>query len=133
MLTHSSLTDHNRPTPRRAWHERRNLRPVVGINTFKTEREAIAKAVDSEYGLYSAVYSSNINRALRVAKAMEAGTMGVNCTSLAMAHDMPFGGYKGSGQGREGFGYSIVNYLETKAVLIKLADDAEEGASGAGH
>lgn len=47
--------------------------PVVNINVFKTESEAIAKAVDSEYGLYSAVYSRNINRALRVAKAMEAG------------------------------------------------------------
>jgi aldehyde dehydrogenase (NAD+) len=47
--------------------------PVVNINVFKTEKEAIAKAVDSEYGLYSAVYSKNIDRALRVAKAMEAG------------------------------------------------------------
>jgi aldehyde dehydrogenase (NAD+) len=99
--------------------------PVVGINTFKTEHEAIAKAVDSEYGLYSAVYTKNIDRALRVAKAMEAGTVGVNCTSPSMASDMPFGGYKGSGVGREGFGYSIDNYLETKAVLIKIADDTD--------
>ena len=76
--------------------------PVVGINTFKTESEAIAKAVDTEFGLYSAVYSQNINRALRVAKAMEAGTVGVNCTSPSMGHDMPFGGWKGSGIGREG-------------------------------
>ncbi|KIW04365.1 uncharacterized protein PV09_04649 [Verruconis gallopava] len=99
--------------------------PVVGINTFKTEREAIAKAVDSEYGLYSAVYSKNIDRALRVAKAMEAGTVGVNCTSPSIANDMPFGGYKGSGVGREGFGYSIDNYLETKSVLIKLEEANE--------
>ena len=48
--------------------------PVININIFKTEKEAISKAVDSEYGLYSAVYSKNIDRALRVAKAMEAGT-----------------------------------------------------------
>lgn len=66
--------------------------PVVGINVFKTEKEAIAKAVDSEFGLYSAVYSQNINRALRVAKAMEAGSVGVNCTSPTIATDMPFGG-----------------------------------------
>ncbi|KAF2434372.1 aldehyde dehydrogenase [Tothia fuscella] len=96
--------------------------PVVGINVFKTEKEAIAKAVDSEFGLYSAVYSKNIDRALRVAKAMEAGTVGVNCTSPTMAPDMPFGGWKHSGQGREGFGYSLDNYLETKAVYIKLSD-----------
>lgn len=98
--------------------------PVVAINTFKTEEEAIAKAVNSEYGLYSAVYSQNINRALRVAKAMEAGTVGVNCTSPSLAHDMPFGGYKGSGIGRVGYGYSLDNFLETKTVIIKLSDDA---------
>jgi len=96
--------------------------PVVGINVFKTEAEAIAKAVDSEFGLYSSVYSNDISRALRVAKAMEAGTVGINCTSPTLAHDMPFGGYKGSGIGREGFGYSLENYLETKSVMIKLAD-----------
>lgn len=96
--------------------------PVVGINTFKTESEAIAKAVDSEFGLYSAVYSQSINRALRVAKAMEAGVVGVNCTSPTIAPDMPFGGYKGSGLGREGHGYSLDNYLETKSVLIKLSE-----------
>jgi aldehyde dehydrogenase (NAD+) len=94
--------------------------PVVGINVFKTEAEAIAKAVDSEFGLYSAVYSKDISRALRVAKAMEAGAVGINCTSPTVAHDMPFGGYKGSGLGREGYGYSLDNYLETKTVLIKL-------------
>lgn len=92
----------------------------MAINTFKTEAEAIAKAVDSEFGLYSAVYSKNIDRALRVAKAMEAGTVGVNCTSPSNASDMPFGGYKLSGVGREGFGYSLDHYLETKSVLIKI-------------
>lgn len=96
--------------------------PVVGINTFKTEAEAIAKAVDSEFGLYSAVYSKNIDRALRVAKAMEAGTVGVNCTSPTMGSDMPFGGYKLSGQSREGIEYSLENYLETKTVLLKIEE-----------
>lgn len=97
--------------------------PVVGINVFKTEKEAIEKAVDSEFGLYSAVYSKNIDRALRVAKAMEAGSVGVNCTSPTVAHDMPFGGYKGSGIGREGYGYSLDNYLQHKGVMIKLGPE----------
>jgi aldehyde dehydrogenase (NAD+) len=57
---------------------------------------------------------------LRVARAMEAGTVGVNCTSPSTASDMPFGGYKQSGVGREGFGYSLDQYLETKAVLIAI-------------
>lgn len=94
--------------------------PVVGINVFKTEKEAIAKAVDSEFGLYSSVFTKNIDKAMRVAKAMEAGQVGINCTSPTTASDMPFGGYKGSGLGREGYGYSLDNYLQTKAVMIKL-------------
>ncbi|QDS72448.1 hypothetical protein FKW77_009480 [Venturia effusa] len=107
--------------------------PVVNINVFKTEREAIAKAVDSEYGLYSAVYSKNIDRAMRVAKAMEAGTVGINCTSPTLAKDGAFGGYKQSGQGREGIGYSLDNYLEHKTVLLKLADDTSSPINGEIH
>jgi len=93
--------------------------PYVNINTFKTEEEAIAKANDTEYGLYASVYTKDISRAMRVAKAFESGQVGVNCTSPTFAADMPFGGYKGSGQGREGFGYSLDEYLEIKTVMVK--------------
>ncbi|TVY77681.1 Aldehyde dehydrogenase [Fusarium oxysporum f. sp. cubense] len=96
--------------------------PVVNINTFKTEAEAISKANDTEFGLYAAVYSKNIDRALRVAKRLEAGTVGVNCTSPTQAKDMPFGGYKTSGVGREGTTVSLNNFLETKTVLVKLEE-----------
>lgn len=96
--------------------------PVVNINTFKTEAEAIAKANDSEFGLYAAVYTKDINRAMRFARGLEAGTVGVNCTSPTLARDMPFGGYKSSGVGREGFGYTLNNFLETKTVLIKIEE-----------
>lgn len=102
---------------------------VVGINTFSDEKEVLAKANDTEYGLYSAVYTKDIMRAMRVAKALEAGAVGINCTSPTLAHDMPFGGYKQSGQGREGFGYSLENYLEEKAVFIKLDAAATGGIS----
>ena len=47
-------------------------------------------------------------------------TSDLDCTSPTFAQDMPFGGYKGSGQGREGIGYSLDEYLEIKSVLIKL-------------
>lgn len=57
---------------------------VVSINTFKTEAEAIAEAVESEFGLYSSVYTKNINRLMRVAKAMEAGYVGINTTSPSL-------------------------------------------------
>lgn len=94
--------------------------PYVNINTFTTEAEAIAKANDTEYGLYASVYTKDLSRAMRVSKALESGAVGVNCTSPTNANDMPFGGYKGSGQGREGYGYSLDEYLEVKTVLIKL-------------
>ncbi|KAK5657889.1 hypothetical protein OQA88_2438 [Cercophora sp. LCS_1] len=94
--------------------------PVVNINTFETEEEVIAKANDSEFGLYAAVYTRNINRAMRVAKALESGYVAINCTSPLTGRDLPFGGYKGSGQGREGLLYSMDNFLETKSVIIQI-------------
>lgn len=94
--------------------------PFVNINTFKTESEAIEKANATEYGLYASVYTKDLSRALRVAKAFESGFVAVNCTSPTSPQDMPFGGYKCSGQGREGLGHSLSEYLECKSVVIKL-------------
>ena len=95
--------------------------PVVNINIFSTEEEILEKANDTEYGLYAAVYTKDIDRAMRFAKGLEAGTVGINCTSPTVAHDMPFGGWKASGIGREGLHDSIDNFLETKTVLVKVA------------
>ncbi|OMP87959.1 Aldehyde dehydrogenase [Diplodia seriata] len=94
--------------------------PVVIIGVFETEEEAVRRANDTEYGLYASVYTKDVSRAVRVAKALESGTVGVNCTSPTMAYDMPFGGYKASGVGREGVKHSLGNFLEEKTVLIKL-------------
>lgn len=94
--------------------------PVVNINTFETEEEAIKIANDTEFGLYAAVYTKDLDRALRVAKSLESGYVGVNCTSPNTARDMPFGGYKTSGQGREGWLHSLDNFLEVKTVQIAL-------------
>jgi hypothetical protein len=58
------------------------------------------------------------------------GEVGINCTSPTFAADIPFGGYKQSGVGREGIGYSLDAYLEHKAVLIKIGDDAAGVANG---
>lgn len=94
--------------------------PVACINTFTTEEEALRVANDSEFGLYAAVYTKDIDRALRVAKGLESGMVGVNCTSPTGAWDMPFGGYKSSGAGRESFLHSMDDWLEQKAVYIKV-------------
>lgn len=94
--------------------------PVVNINVFHSEEEALAKANDSEYGLYAAVYTKDIDRAVRFAKGLEAGSVGVNCTSPVTALDLPFGGYKGSGLGREGITESLNNFSEVKTVMVKV-------------
>lgn len=95
--------------------------PVVAINTFKTEAEVIEKANNTEFGLYASVFTKDIDRAVRLSKALEAGVVGVNCTSPTNAKDGAFGGFKMSGTGREGLLYGMDNFLETKSILIKTA------------
>lgn len=94
--------------------------PVANINVFETEEEALRWANDTEFGLYASVYTSSVDRALRVATALDSGYVGVNCTSPAIGRDMPFGGYKASGQGREGWHHSLDNFLEEKTVIIRV-------------
>jgi aldehyde dehydrogenase (NAD+) len=74
--------------------------PVVVINTFKTEEATIAKTSDTEFRLYEALYTKDLNRALKVTKKLESGMTGVNTGSLTEAWDLPSEGYKGSGTGR---------------------------------
>ena len=93
--------------------------PVVAINTFKTEEEAVRKANDTEFGLYASVFTKDLDRAVRMSKALQAGTVGVNCTSPTNAKDGAFGGYKMSGNGREGMLYSLDNFLQLKTILIR--------------
>jgi aldehyde dehydrogenase (NAD+) len=94
--------------------------PVVNINVFEEEGDVIKLVNASEFGLYSAVYTQDVSRAMRMATSMEAGTVGINCTSPTGGFDMPFGGYKASGIGREGIHHSLENYLETKTVLMRV-------------
>ena len=94
--------------------------PVVCINTFTDEEEVLKRANDTEYGLYASVFTKDISRALRVAKRLEAGSVGVNCSSPTMAIDMPFGGFKQSGDGRELSRYSTDYWTELKSVFIAL-------------
>jgi len=92
--------------------------PIVCIDTFKTEEEAIEKANDVEYGLCASVWSENVGVIHRVAEALEVGTVWENCW-LIRSLDMPFGGCKQSGTGREGIRHSLEAYTDEKTICIK--------------
>ena len=95
--------------------------PVVAFNSFTDEEEVMKRANDTEYGLFASVFTKDIQRAMRIAKKFEAGSVGVNCSSpFAMSWDMPFGGWKGSGDGRELSKHSLDHWTELKSVFVAL-------------
>ncbi|WP_237569510.1 NAD-dependent succinate-semialdehyde dehydrogenase [Mycolicibacterium lacusdiani] len=91
--------------------------PVAPITGFDTEEEGIAAANDTEYGLAAYVYTQSLDRALRVAEAIESGMVGVNRGVISDAA-APFGGIKESGFGREGGTEGIEEYLDTKYIAL---------------
>ncbi|MFJ1760778.1 NAD-dependent succinate-semialdehyde dehydrogenase [Amycolatopsis sp. NPDC088138] len=93
--------------------------PVAPITAFDTEEEAVAKANDTEFGLVSYVYTSDLKRALRVSEALEAGMIGLN-QGIVSNPAAPFGGIKESGLGREGGSFGIDEFLETKYIAVAL-------------
>ncbi len=95
--------------------------PVVCVLPFKDEAEVIALANDSDYGLGGAVWTQDINRAIRVARAVETGKMWVNTYHEIPAHT-PFGGYKQSGLGREAHKSMLNAYSQKKNIYINLGE-----------
>jgi len=95
--------------------------PVAVVIKFKTEEEVIAMANDNEYGLGGAVWTRDINRALRVARGVEAGRMWINNYNNLPAHT-PFGGYKKSGIGRETHKVILEHYTQMKNIYISMTE-----------
>ena len=94
--------------------------PVLVAMPFDDEAHALALANDTDYGLGAGVYTTNVARAFRMAKAIRAGTVGIN--EYTVWPSAPFGGYKQSGLGREGGWGSIEAFTETKSVIVGLSD-----------
>ncbi len=95
--------------------------PILSIIAFDTEDEAIRIANEIDYGLVAGVWTTNMGRAIRMSKALEVGTVWVN-TYRAYSYMVPFGGMKRSGLGRESGIEAVNEYLETKSVIISLAE-----------
>ena len=95
--------------------------PVLAVVPFSEEDEAVRLANDTEYGLGATVWTADIKRAMRLARSVRAGTVGVN--GYQLEPHAPFGGYRQSGLGREGGRTSIEAYTEVKTVLIPTTEE----------
>jgi succinate-semialdehyde dehydrogenase/glutarate-semialdehyde dehydrogenase len=93
--------------------------PVAPVRKFSSDDEAVAAANDTEFGLVAYMYTTNLDRALRVAERLETGMVGLNQGMVSNA-GAPFGGVKQSGIGREGGFEGINEYLEVKYVAISV-------------
>ena len=93
--------------------------PVVTLQSFKTEEEALMLANTSDYGLSATIWTQDVNRAHRVAAKVQSGIIWVNCWLLRDLRT-PFGGFKNSGIGREGGWEALRFFTDPKNVCIEL-------------
>ena len=99
--------------------------PVLCVIPFESESEAVAIANDTRYGLGAGVWTTNMSRAHRVAHQIRAGNVWINCYRM-FTYNMPFGGFKSSGIGRENGVDALRSYMETKSVWINLSEDTRD-------
>jgi len=95
--------------------------PVAVVGKFKDEADIIEKANDTFYGLAAAVFSRDISRAIGTANKLKAGTVWVNCYNKLYSQ-VPFGGFKESGIGRELGEYALANYTAVKTIQVNISN-----------
>ncbi len=95
--------------------------PVAPLVKFKTIDEAIRMANDSPFGLQSAVFTRDINKAFDIAYKLEAGGVIVNWSSALRVETLPFGGVKLSGHGREGVHDTLEEMTDQKTIVVHNA------------
>ena len=99
--------------------------PVLSVIPFKDEEELVRQANDTPYGLAAGIWTKDIQKALRVAHALRAGTVWVN-SYRTISFNTPFGGYKMSGLGRENGLESIKEYTQVKSVWVELSGQTRD-------
>jgi betaine-aldehyde dehydrogenase len=95
--------------------------PVMSVLKFSSEEEVLRRANDTEYGLAAGLFTRDLSRAHRVVARLQAGICWINTWGASPA-EMPVGGYKLSGIGRENGLESLAHYTQTKSVLVELGD-----------
>jgi succinate-semialdehyde dehydrogenase/glutarate-semialdehyde dehydrogenase len=93
--------------------------PVAPVLTFRTDEEVIERANDTVYGLASYFYTNDYARIIRVAEGLDYGLVGVN-DAAGYTHEIPFGGFKESGLGREGGKEGMDEYMEIKSIVVNI-------------
>ncbi|KAF1032928.1 MAG: NAD/NADP-dependent betaine aldehyde dehydrogenase [Burkholderia lata] len=96
--------------------------PVLSVDTFESEQEAIDKANSTAYGLAAGIFTTNLTRAHRVSKRVRSGIVWIN-TYRAVSPLVPFGGFGLSGHGREGGLSAALEYTTTKSVWLRTSDE----------
>nr|WP_263326047.1 aldehyde dehydrogenase family protein [Neobacillus sp. Marseille-Q6967] len=94
--------------------------PVVHINRFRTMKEAIELVNDSKYGLQAGIFTNDIHKALEAAKKLHVGGVMINEIPTFRVDQMPYGGVKMSGMGREGIKYAVEEMTELKLISFKM-------------